>query len=128
MGLRKNLGTITEMSSMNNLRRGEVWKANLDPIKGHEQAGERPVLIISDDSFNKGPADLVIALPITSKLKPIPTRVSLTPPEAGLKVPSEIICEAIRSLSKGRLMHFYGTVSDSTLQAVEYRLKMLLRL
>jgi len=40
-----------------------MWLADLDPTRGHEQAGRRPVLVVSDDIFNRGPADLVIILP-----------------------------------------------------------------
>jgi len=49
-------------------RRGEVWLADLGPTRGHEQAGRRPVLIISDDIFNRGPADLVEVLERRSSL------------------------------------------------------------
>jgi mRNA interferase MazF len=41
-------------------RRGEIWLADLRPTHGREQAGRRPVLVLSVDSFNSGPADLVI--------------------------------------------------------------------
>src|SRR6185295_5268066 len=53
------------------LPRGEVWLADLDPTRGHEQAGRRPVLIVSDDVFNAGAAELVVVLPMTSTLRPI---------------------------------------------------------
>src|SRR5438128_11466126 len=46
--------------------RGEVWLIDLNPVRGHEQAGRRPALVVSDDLFNQGPAGLVIVLPITS--------------------------------------------------------------
>ena len=39
-------------------QRGEVWRADLDPVRGHEQAGTRPILIISDDIFNNSPAQI----------------------------------------------------------------------
>jgi mRNA interferase MazF len=45
--------------------RGEIWLADLNPTRGHEQAGARPVLIISTDPFNYGPAGLVFVLPLT---------------------------------------------------------------
>src|SRR3990170_1190644 len=45
--------------------RGEVWMTDLSPVRGHEQAGRRPALIVSDTVFNQGPAGLVIVLPIT---------------------------------------------------------------
>ncbi|OYV95604.1 MAG: growth inhibitor PemK, partial [Planctomycetia bacterium 21-64-5] len=47
--------------------RGEVWTVNLDPVRGHEQAGTRPALIVSVNRFNHGPAGLVVVLPITSR-------------------------------------------------------------
>ncbi|MDX2212140.1 MAG: type II toxin-antitoxin system PemK/MazF family toxin [Oculatellaceae cyanobacterium bins.114] len=45
---------------MAQLVRGQVWLADLNPVKGHEQAGKRPCLIISVDLFNQGPAGLVV--------------------------------------------------------------------
>ena len=49
------------MSTLPN--RGEIWLADLNPTRGHEQAGVRPVLIISTNTFNHGRADLVFVLP-----------------------------------------------------------------
>ena len=62
--------------------RGEVWLADLDPTRDHEQAGRRPVLVISEDLFNQGPAGLCIVLPMTSTLRPIRTRARAPAPEA----------------------------------------------
>jgi mRNA interferase MazF len=108
--------------------RGEVWLAALDPVRGHEQAGTRPVLIVSEDLFNRGPAGLVIALPITSRLRPIPSHVRIKPPEGGLTVESAILCDAVRSLSKERLVKRFGSVTKETMAAIEDRLRILLRL
>jgi mRNA interferase MazF len=47
-------------------RRGEIWLAGLRPTRGREQSGRRPVLVLSVDFFNAGPADLVVVLPLTS--------------------------------------------------------------
>lgn len=105
--------------------RGEVWYADLKPIRGHEQGGQRPVLVISSDDYNRGPADLVIALPITSRQRGVMYHVSVRPPEAGLKHPRDILCDAVRSISRERLNRRLGTVSPSTLAAVEYRLRLL---
>lgn len=108
--------------------RGEVWTVNLDPARGHEQAGTRPALVISVDEFNEGPADLVVVLPITSKAKGIPFHVEIRPPEGGLRLPSFVKCEDIRSISRERLRAKAGGVSRQTLQAVEDRLRILLSL
>jgi mRNA interferase MazF len=106
--------------------RGDVWSVELDPIRGHERAGRRPALIVSVDPFNHGPADLVVAIPITSKAKGIPLHVAISPPEGGLKAPSFIKCEDIRSVSKQRLAKFLGQVSPQTMHEVEDRLAVLL--
>ena len=109
-------------------QRGEVWQAELDPVRGREQSGRRPVLVVSEDAFNVSPAQLVIALPITSKAKGVRSHVPVDPPEAGLTLRSYIKCEDIRSLSFDRLQNRIGRVSDATLSAVEYRLRVLLKL
>lgn len=108
--------------------RGEIWTVNLNPVKGHEQAGYRPGLIISVDTFNHGPAGLVVIVPITSKEKGIPFHVAINPPEGGVSKRSFIKCEGIRSVSIERLSKSLGKVSFETLKAVEYRLKILLDL
>jgi mRNA interferase MazF len=108
--------------------RGDVWLANLNPTRGREQAGQRPVLMVSEDLFNSGPAELVIVVPITSTLRPIPSHVRLTPPEGGLKSESAALCEAVRSISKGRLARRLGSVSPERMALVEDALRILLRL
>lgn len=113
---------------MAQLARGEVWLADLNPVKGHEQAGKRPCLIISVDLFNQGASGLVVVLPITSKDRGIPFHVELNPPEGGLKVRSFIKCEDVRSISIGRLEKRWGVVSLETLAAVEDRLRILMGL
>ena len=97
-------------------------------IRGREQAGLRPGLVISVDPFNHGPADLVVVIPITSKRKGLPLHVPLEPPEGGLKHQSYIKCEDVRSVSKERLGRRVGSVSHHTLTAVEERLRLLLGL
>ena len=42
--------------------RGEIWMVDLNPARGHEQAGYRPCLVVSVDLFNHGPAELVVVL------------------------------------------------------------------
>lgn len=109
-------------------RRGEVWRAELDPTRGHEQAGTRPVLIVSDDAFNNNAAQLVIAIPLTSKNKRVRSQVPVEPPEGGLRSLSYIKCEDIRSLSLERFQIRMGSVEEETLAQVEYRLRVLLKL
>jgi mRNA interferase MazF len=113
---------------MPKITRGEIWLADLNPVRGREQAGKRPCLVISVDLFNQGPADLVVVLPVTSKEKRIPFHVNVVPPDGGLKMSSFIKCEDVRSISVDRLEKRYGTVSRETLAAVEDRLRILMGL
>lgn len=113
---------------MNGPSRGEVWLASLDPTRGHEQAGRRPVLIVSEDLFNRGPAGLVIALPLSSTFRGVPAHVVVEAPEGGLKTTSAILCEAVRSISTERLIVRWGAVSSATMIQVEDTLRILMRL
>ena len=106
-------------------RRGEIWLVDLDPTRGHEQAGRRPVLILSVDDFNLGPADLVIVVPLTSRIRSIPSHIRIDPPEGGLSRPSAVLCEAVRSISKKRLVRSWGRASATTLAKVEVCFRIL---
>jgi len=108
--------------------RGDIWLVYLNPVRGHEQAGKRPVLVLSVDLFNSGPAGLIIVLPVTTKEKGIPFHVEVYPPEGGLKENSFVKCEDIRSISKDRLLWHLGIVSSLTMAAVEDRIRILLGL
>jgi len=108
--------------------RGEVWLAELSPTRGHEQAGRRPALVVSDDLFNRGPADLVIVVPMTSKVRNIPSHVPVDPPEGGVDRRTVVLCEAVRSISVERLVVRWGALERPTMAAVEDRLRILLRL
>ncbi len=109
-------------------QRGDIWLADLNPTRGREQAGQRPVLVSSVDEFNQGPAELIVVVPITSTIRPIPLHVIVQPPEGGLKVQSRILIDAIRSVSKERLVEQWGAVSPETMAAVEDRVRTLLDL
>jgi mRNA interferase MazF len=102
--------------------------ADLDPTRGHEQAGRRPVLVISDDLFNVSAAGLAIVLPLTSKNKHIPFHVEVSTGEGGLSRVSYIKCEDIRSVAKERLQSRLDSVTETTLAEVRYRLRLLLQL
>lgn len=113
---------------MSQASRGDIWLVSLDPSKGREQAGTRPALIMSVDIFNHGAADLVVAVPITSKAKGIPVHIEIKQPEGGLTVTSYAKCEDIRSISTARLVKRLGNVSSRTIDLVEDRLRILLGL
>jgi len=101
---------------------------DLDPTRGHEQAGKRPALVLSANTFNLGPAGLVIVLPLTSKPKGVRSHVPLESPEGGVRIPSFIKCEDVRSVAVERLSKRLGTVKAETMQSVEFRLRILMDL
>src|SRR5438552_2003210 len=80
--------------------RGEIWLADLRPTRGREQTGRRPVLVLSVDFFNAGPADLIVVLPLTSTQRDIPLHVKVSKGDGGTKNDCVILCEAMRSVSK----------------------------
>jgi mRNA interferase MazF len=111
------------------IRRGEVWPADLEPTRGHEQSGQRPVLIVSTDPFNQGRARLVVVVPFTTRKRSLPIHVEVRPPDGGLRDVSFAMCEQVRSLAIDRLGDQpFGSVSTAALDAVEHRLRLLLEL
>jgi mRNA interferase MazF len=95
---------------------GEIWLFDPDPIKGNEIGKKvRPSLIVSCNALNKGPAGLVIVVPITSKDKQIPSHICINPPQGGLALKSFAMCEQIRAISKIRLVKKLGQVRSTSL-------------
>lgn len=94
--------------------RGDVVWADLDPVRGHEQAGRRPVLILSHESFN-GPSGTVIALALTSQEPRAGFPLTLALPNMRLLKPSWVKISQIRTLSTERLGDRIGHLpSDET--------------
>ena len=109
--------------------RGEIWNADLDPTRGREQAGRRPVLVVSTDRFNEGPAELVVILPVTSKAKGIPWHVALKAGGGtGLRTDSYAMVEAVQCISRERLSKRLGEAAATTMSEIEMRLRILLEL
>lgn len=116
------------MSSAPVVMRGEVWFAALDPVRDHEQGGERPCLVVSNNQMNASPADLVVVLPITTTDRRLPTRVAMMPDEACLDRASFVICEQVRTISKGRLRRRCGDAAPTTMRNVQAILRQILPL
>lgn len=108
--------------------RGEVWRVDFEPVKGHEQGRTRPALIVSCDILNRGPSELVTVVPITTRQRSVRSYLRLEPPEGGLSQTSYVICDQVRTIAKERLGKRYGQVTAATLDEVATRLKFLLDL
>lgn len=109
------------------MKQREIWLTNLNPIKGSEQAGVRPVVIISGDLLNTH-LSVVIACPLTSKIKGYKGNVILTPSAYnGLTKESEILTFHIRSISKERLYKRVGIITIEELKVIKSTLDDILR-
>jgi len=86
------------------------------------------VLIVSDDIYNASRAGLVVVAPLTSTLRPIRLHVRVLPPNGGLARESMILCAALRSAAKQRLIRHMGSLDAQTMPQVEDSLRALLGL
>lgn len=109
------------------IKRGEIFLANLKPIKGSEQGGIRPVLIIQNDISNKYSPTTIIAA-ITSKIfeKEYPTNVFISKDESGLDKDSTIILNQIRTIDTSRLIKKIGLLDNFIMNKVDRAIKISL--
>lgn len=109
------------------MKQGEIWNANLDPTRGSEQSGFRPVLIISGNLLNTH-APVVIICPITSKIKRYKGNPVLMPDVVNnLKNESEVMIYHVRSIAKERLVNKVGDVTQVTVSMIIQTLNDILR-
>lgn len=102
-----------------NIKRGDIYYADLSPVVGSEQGGLRPVLIVQNDVGNRY-SPTVIAAAITSRLNKakLPTHIDVIGNEVGLTKDSVILLEQIRTLDKRRLKEKMGHLDESTMAEV----------
>jgi len=104
------------------IHRGEIYFVNLNPVKGREQAGQRPVLVLSIDEINRLP--LVVTVVVGTKGENIsrdyPANVRVSPEESGLPIETVFLCFQIRSLDPKRFPEEpAGMVTDEVLENIE---------
>ena len=102
---------------MARILRGEIWWADLNPVRGHEQAGVRPVLVISHDIFNQR-SGTVIVLAITSQAPTAGFPLTLELTTATLPKRSWVKISQIRTLSVERLASRLGAITPEELDEV----------
>ena len=109
-----------------------VFLASLDPTKGSEQAGKRPVLVVSRERINQA-LPVVNVIPLTSRKSVArcmyPNEVSLPAGVAGLQVDSIVLCYQIRTLDRARLERDLGEVVEADLrqeilEAIRFQLEL----
>ena len=102
------------------VQRGEIWWADLDPIRGSEQAGVRPVLIFQNDAVNRL-TSTVLAIPLTTNLRRarLPTCVLIPQGEGSLASASVALCHQMRVLDTVRLRSKLGQLGLPRVAEVE---------
>ena len=104
----------------NNVKRGDIFYADLSPVVGSEQGGVRPVLIVQNDTGNRY-SPTVIAAAITSQTGKarLPTHIELTGQSCGLTRNSVVLLEQIRTLDKRRLREKMGRLEPAVMEKVD---------
>ena len=103
-----------------NIRRGDIYYADLSPVVGSEQGGVRPVLIVQNDVGNRF-SPTVIAAAITSQKDKtnLPTHIELNAVNTGLMKDSVVLLEQVRTIDKHRLKEKMGTVDGRDMNKVD---------
>ncbi len=110
-------------------RRGELYYADLNPIKGHEQGGRRPVLIIQNDIGNQfSPTTIVAPLTTTFPSRVYPTEVRVEAGIGGLPQASSVLLNQIKAIDKDRLEERIGQFSEPVMRRVDDAIKISLGL
>ena len=109
-------------SFMNNVKRGSIYYANLNPITGSEQGGERPVVVLQNDCGNKYSPTTIIA-PITTKIykgKNMPTHIIIKSKK--LRKNSIILLEQIRTIDKSRIKNYIDALDENEMNLINIAL------
>lgn len=119
------------------ISRGHIYFVNLNPTQGREQAGRRPVLVVSTDAINRQPLVITVVVGTDAKNVPrdYPTNVRVTAKESGLAMDTVFLCFQIRSLDPARFFdpnthrpNLAGTVPPARMGEVDRALKLVLNL
>lgn len=118
------------------IQRGRVYRVSLDPIRGREQAGLRPVLVVSDDAINRRP--LVVAVVVGTDAANVPreypVNVRVSAQESGLRRDTVFLCFQLRSLDPSRFLDAQGAavpigaLPPGKMEAVDRALRLVLSL
>jgi mRNA interferase MazF len=103
-----------------NIKRGDIFYADLSPVVGSEQGGVRPVLIVQNDVGNRY-SPTVIAAAITSQQfkTRMPTHISVNASVCGLSKDSVVLLEQIRTLDKKRLKEKMGNLPETDMDRID---------
>ena len=113
------------------IQRGQIYFVNLNPVTGREQAGNRPVLVLSIDKINRLPlvVTVVIGTKGTNIRRDFTSNVRVSPEESGLPMETVFLCFQVRSLDKGRFpAEPAGQLSEAKMLQIEAAVRYCLGL
>ncbi len=111
------------------IRRGDVYYADLSPVVGSEQGGTRPVLILQNNIGNQySPTTIVAAITSQIAKAKLPTHVEMGPTPGGLGRSSVILLEQIRTIDKSRLLEKVTSLSEDMMEKVDQAVEISLGL
>lgn len=111
------------------VKRGDIFYADLSPVVGSEQGGQRPVLIVQNDVGNHFSTTVIVA-PITthSQKKRMPTHIPLAAEVNGIPRNSVVLLEQVRTIDKQRLMDRIDHLNAAVMKRVDHGLRISLSL
>jgi mRNA interferase MazF len=105
-------------------KRGELYWVNFDPVRGVEQAGTRPALVVQNDRGNEHSSYTVVCALSTAPVdRPYPFIVLLATGEAGLNRSGHVNCAQIRTIDDSRLEERIGMLSPERMRQVDAALR-----
>ena len=114
----------TEVALMQ-VRRGDIYYADLSPVVGSEQGGIRPVLIVQNDVGNKfSPTVIAAAITSQSQKTKLPTHIKINSVETGLQKDSIVLLEQVRTLDKQRLKGKMGALDSYSMDLIDKALSV----
>ena len=114
------------MSEQNrDIKRGDIYYADLEPTQGSEQGGVRPVLVLQNNMGNRhSPTSIVAAITSRTGKPRLPTHVPIGGILSGLYKDSVVLLEQLRTIDRSRLREYLGTLEPSEMQAVDTALEI----
>jgi mRNA interferase MazF len=114
------------------MKRGEIFWADLAPRSGSEESGRRPVVVVSNDGFNRVESwHSVVVAPLSTSARQRrrgPTAIALPGGTAGLRQESVVLCHQVTTLDRTKLTARIGELPHAILQRVDEGLRMALAL
>lgn len=107
-----------------NIRRGDIYMADLSPVVGSEQGGMRPVIVIQNDVGNEKSTTVIVAAITSSNKKTLPTHIVIE--AEGLGRRSTVLLEQIRTIDKQRLDARLGQASKQDMLRLDDALRISL--